>query len=175
MEIRSLEPGDEETLEDIYRLLNRAYRNCRPWCHVTCQGLVLVVRQLASRFRVLIGTQWYIDLRQDSAHVLADNSWRGSITHSYTYEYNNHFLFFYLEVLLLLCTMDTTILSQLHSTRQVQVRNYHTIHRPQYRPFQTPAIDPLMHHLWMDRRMGSDPVSGHWTAELESGDTQASV
>ena len=93
MEISSLEPGDEETLEDIYRLLNRAYRNCRPWCHVTCQGLVLVVRQLASRFRVLIGTQWYIDFRQDGAHVLADNSWRGSITHSYTYEYNHHFLF----------------------------------------------------------------------------------
>lgn len=47
------------------------------------------MRQLASRFRVLIGTQWYIiDLRQDSTHVLADNSWRGSITHSYTYEYN---------------------------------------------------------------------------------------
>lgn len=73
----------------------------------------------------------------------------------------------------LLCIL--TILSQLHSTRQIQPRNYHIIHRPQYRPFQTPAIDPLMHHRWMDRRMGSDPVSDHWTAELESGDTQASV
>ena len=59
--------------------------------------------------------------------------------------------------------------------KQVHTRNYHTIHRPQYRPFQTPVADPSMHHRWMDRRMGSDPVGGHWTAELESGDTQATV
>lgn len=94
---------------------------------MTCQGLVLVMRQLASRFRVLIGTQWYIDLRQDSAHVLADNSWRGSITHSHTYEYNLHFLFFYLEVLCTTMYYYVYLLFSLNCTVQDKYNHVITI------------------------------------------------